>query len=123
MIMKVHMSNFFRIITFSIHDQNIHYLVAEIYKVANDLSVGDFKNFIDFKDKYAVHIPLVNTELKGKNSIKYFSAVIWNAIPINIKTATSLHDFKNIIKSWKLECPCRLCKTFLQGVGFINIVE
>ena len=51
MIMKVHMSNFFRIITFSIHDQNIHYLVAEIYKVANDLSVGDFKNFIDFKDK------------------------------------------------------------------------
>ena len=123
MIMKVHMSNFFRIITFSIHDQNIHYLVAEIYKVANDLSVGDFKNFIDFKDKYVVHIPLVNTELKGKNTIKYFSAVIWNAIPINIKTATSLHDFKNIIKSWKLECPCQLCKTFLQGVGFINIVE
>ena len=29
---------------FSIHDQNIHSLTTEIYKVANDLSVGDFKN-------------------------------------------------------------------------------
>ena len=35
----------------------------------------------DFKDKYTIHIPLVNTEceLKGKNSIRYFDAVIWNA--------------------------------------------
>ena len=91
---------------FSIHDQSIHQLAAEIYKVANDLSVGDFKNLFDFKDKYTIHIPLVNTELKGKNSIRYFGAVIWNAIPINIKTATSLNDFKNRVKSWKPECLC-----------------
>ena len=108
---------------FSIHDQNIHRLGAEIYKVANDMSVGDFKNLFDFKDKFTVHIPLLNTELTVKNSIRYFIAVIWNAIPINIKTATSLNDFKNRIKSWKPECSCRLCKTFLQGVGFINITE
>ena len=75
-------------------------MAAEICKVANDLSVGDFKNLFDFKDKYTIHIPLVNTELKGKNSIRYFGAVIWNAIPINIRTATSLNDFKNRIKSW-----------------------
>ena len=53
--------------SFSIHDQNIHCLATEIYKVANDLSVGDFKNLFDFKDKYTLHIPSVNTELKGKN--------------------------------------------------------
>ena len=109
--------------SFSIHDQNIHCLATEIYKVANDLSVGDFKNLFDFKDKYTLHIPLVNTELKGKNSIRYFGAVIWNAIPHNIKTATSLKAFKNRIKFWKPECSCRLCKTYLQGVGFINITE
>ena len=28
--------------------------------------------------------------MKGKNSISYFGAVIWNDIPINIKTATPL---------------------------------
>ena len=77
----------------------------------------------DFKDKHSLHISFVNTELKRKNSIRYFGAVIWNAVPINIKTATSLNDFKNRIKSWKSECPCRLCNTFLQGVVFINITE
>ena len=34
-------------------------------KVANDLSVGDFKNLFDFKDQYYLHILFVNTELKG----------------------------------------------------------
>ena len=91
---------------FSIHDQNVHCLAAEIYEVANDLSMGDLKNLVGFKDKYTVHIPLVNTKLKGKNSIRCFGAVILNAIPINIKTATSVNDFKNRIRSWKLECPC-----------------
>ena len=108
---------------FSIHDQNIHQLAAEIYKVANDLSVEDFKYWFDFKDKYSVHTPLVNTELKGKNSIRYFSAVIWNAISVNIIAATSLNYFKNVIKSWKPECSCLLCKTSLQGLGFISITE
>ena len=86
---------------FSIHDQNIHSLATEIYKVANDPSVGDFKNLFDFKDEYMLHILLFNTKLKGKNLIRHFGVVIWNAIPINIKTATSHNGFKNIIKSWK----------------------
>ena len=55
--------------------------------------------FKDIKDKYALRIPLANPELRGKNSIRYFDEVIWNAIPINFKTATSLNSFKNRIKS------------------------
>ena len=73
-------------------------MATEIYEVANDLSVGDFKNLFDFKDKYTLHILLVITELKDKNSVRYLVAVIWNAIPINIKTATSHNGFKNRIK-------------------------
>ena len=79
-----YMRNFSHIKCFSIHDQKIHCLTVEIHKVANNLSVGDFKNLFDFKDKYTVHIHLINTELKDKNSIRYFGAVIWNTIPINI---------------------------------------
>ena len=61
--------------SFSFHDQNIHRLAIEIYKVANVLSVGEFENLLDFKNQYTIHIPSVNTELKGKNSIRYFGAV------------------------------------------------
>ena len=82
---------------FSIHDQNIHRLANEIYKVATDLSGGDFKTLFDFKDQYFK----VNTGLKSKNSVRYFGAVIWNAILLNDKTATSLNGFQKRIKSWK----------------------
>ena len=41
------------------------------------------------------NIPLVNTKLKGKNLVKYFGAVIWNAILINVKKDTSLNGFKD----------------------------
>ena len=54
---------------FSVNDQNVHRLANEIYKVVYDLSVGDFENFFHFRNKYTLHIPLINTELKGKNSI------------------------------------------------------
>ena len=96
---------------FSVHEQNIQRLATEIYKVANALSVRDFKNLFDFKDQYTSHFPWVSTKLKGKNLNRYFGAVIWNPILINIKTATFLNNFKNKIKSWKPECPCRLYKT------------
>ena len=38
------------------HNQNIHGLVTEIFEVANDLPVRDFKDLIGFKDKYTLHI-------------------------------------------------------------------
>ena len=99
--------------SFTIHEQNIHCLAIEIYKVANGLSTGEFENLFNFKDQYTLHVPSVNTELKVKNSIRYFGAVIWNSIPPSIKKVTSLNAFKNRIKSWKPNCPCRLCKTYL----------
>ena len=62
------------IITLSINDQNMRGLAAEIYKVENDLSVGHFKNLFNFKDNYTLHIPSVNTELKGNNLM---SILVW----------------------------------------------
>ena len=34
---------------------------------------------------------------------------------------TSLAEFKTKIKTWKAPgCTCRLCKTYIQNVGYIN---
>ena len=51
--------NFFLIITVFLFI-NTHGVAVEIYKVANDLSVGDFEYLFDFKNIYSVHIHLVN---------------------------------------------------------------
>ena len=55
--------------------------------------------------------------------MKSIKLLIWNSIPPSIKKVTSLNAFKNRIKSWKTNCPCRLCKTYLQGVDFVDIRE
>ena len=96
-------------------------MATETYKVANDLSLGDFKNLFDFKGQYTLHIPLVDTELKGKDSIRYFGAVIWNAILVNIKTATSLNGFRIELNLGNQSAHADSVKPFYRGVGFINI--
>ena len=88
--------------SFSIHHQNIQTLAIEIYKVFHGISNGDFKELFIFKNnnyntrsKYELAIPLVNTALKGKNSIRYLGPIIWNSIPFNIKCADNINIFKS----------------------------
>ena len=56
----------------------------------------------------------------GIESIANIAAKIWNKIPNGIKEACFLTVFKSKIKKWVPEsCPCRLCKTCVEQMGFI----
>ena len=48
----------------------------------------------------------------------------WNMIPDDIKNVTSFNEFKTRIKRWKpTNCTCRLCKTYVNGIGFVDVVD
>jgi len=57
----------------------------------------------------------------GTESILYFiGPKIWELVPDEIKNMKSVDSFKLAIKKWKPEnCPCRNCKVYLAGVGFL----
>ena len=56
----------------------------------------------------------------GKESISYLGPQIWDMIPVEMKNLKTISAFKREVKNWKLEnCPCRLCKQYIQNVGFI----
>ena len=56
----------------------------------------------------------------GIESIRYFGPTIWDILPEEIKSATTLVSFKQKIQNWKgLNCPCRLCKDFYPNLGFL----
>ena len=43
-------------------------------------------------------------------SISFRAAIIWNQLPNKYKIATSVKQFKTIIKNWDGEgCNCRIC--------------
>ena len=45
---------------------------------------------------------------------------IWESVPNDLKRKESVSSFKTAIKKWKPEqCPCRLCKTYLQNIGYL----
>jgi len=75
--------------SFTIHIQTIQKLAIEIFKCLNGMSVSDIKdlfplNTSQYKDNNDLVIPSVNTELKGKNSLRYLGPVIWNSTLVEI---------------------------------------
>ena len=63
---------------------------------------------------------LIRTVQYGTETLSYIGPKIWNMLPRECNEATSLQEFKTAIKKWTPDnCPCRICKVYLQGVGFI----
>ena len=65
-------------------------------------------------------VPKLNTEYFGANSVRYLDSVTWNSLPWNAINIASLSDFKESVKKWEPDCPSRIYKTYISGVGFVN---
>ena len=90
--------------SFSIHHRNIQTLANEIFKFLNGLSPPIMNEVFQVMPS-APYSPTDNNEL--------YSSII------RILYNHSLDSFKKSIRKWKPICLCRLCKTYLQHVGFI----
>ena len=114
--------------SFSIHHQNIQCLLTEIFKMINGLSENTVLENIftrnstnyNLRSQADLQIPDVHSTYNGLNSLRYYGAVMWNSLPITLRNIETLSEFKGKIKQWKPKnCPCRLCKTYIDGVGFV----
>ena len=112
----------------SIHEQNVRTLVIEMFKVSKGISSTLFSEVFSYRDnnRYSLRsdsifsLPPVKSVHYGTESIAFFGPKIWEIIPSDFKEIESLQEFKIAIKNWKLvNCPCRLCKTYVHGVGFV----
>ena len=112
----------------TIHQRNLQYLLIEIYKVKKVSPTIMYEIFQFFENpvyelRSGVHLPGRNsrTVFFGTESIINLGAKLWNMVPENIKSSESLNVFKSKIKQWTPNhCPCRIWKTCIGQVGFIN---
>ena len=45
-------------------------------------------------------------------------------LPEKLKQCEGLSEFQIAMKSWKPEnCPCELCKTYIQGLGYATLSD
>ena len=112
----------------SIHHQNIRSLAIEMYKVSKGLAPDIFTNIFKIRDNVSYdlrhlsdfEVPRVSSLYNGTETMSYLGPKVWDILPNEIKEKATLEAFKAAIKEWKPEnCPCRLCKRFIAGVGFI----
>ena len=115
--------------TVSLHHRNIQVLAIEMYKIKNDLSTEILSNIFTQRTQnhYSLQnasdfqIPFVRTVYQETESISYLGPKIWDIVPAEMKNAISLNSFKAQIKKWlPFNCPCRLCKPYINGVGFLE---
>ena len=114
--------------SFTVHERNLQKLATEMYKVKNHLSPLPMQNMFseqnssyELRSERCWEVPRVRTVNNGTETIRFRGLKTWEMVPSEIKGATALTEFKNKIKQWKpTNCTCKLCKTYIAGVGFID---
>ena len=114
----------------TIHQKNLakKFLAIEIYKFQNGLSppmINDIfvsrQNFYNLQKFQELSTSTKNSANFGMETIFCRGLQLWNLIPSNLKSEPTLELFKKKIRKWNCEpCPCRMCKTYLQHIGFMN---
>ena len=111
----------------TIHHRNIRTLAIEIYKnlqglsppLLNDVFMPRQLNY-DLRSDNLLVRRRVKSVRYGTESITFLAPKIWEILPNEIKDSGTLQIFKSKIKRWvPVDCPCKLCKTYIPQVGFI----
>ena len=114
--------------SFTIHDRNLQRLATEMFKTKMNLApqfmksiFSDSKNPVNLRNKPEFERFNVKSVYKGTETLSFRGPQTWSIVPDVIKNSDTLLDFQKQIKKWKpCGCMCRLCKTYIQHIGFIN---
>ena len=122
----------------TIHHRNIRSITIEMYKVQNGLASTFMREIFPLRNLRNVECVAGNIRSQvnfnntanpistncGLETLRHLGPIVWNAIPKIIRDSPSLIIFKARVKAWEPpNCPCRLCKTYKQHIGFVNVAN
>ena len=113
--------------TVSIHHRNLQLLATEIFKIKNNMAPEILSEIFqsrtssyNLRKNSSFYVRKVYSVYHATESLSFLVPKIWELVPEDIKQSESLDIFKSKIKHWvPLRCPCRLCRIYLQNIGFI----
>ena len=87
-------------------------IITEIFKI-NDHSY-------DLRKNNCIGGRIIKSRKYGSETVSNLGAKPWDILPENIKKGESLQNLKKKIKFWtSLNCPCKLCKTYIGNGGYV----
>ena len=117
--------------SFTIHQRNFQSLAIELFKFKENLSNSIMYDiFQTRKINYNLRSQTdfasicVNTNKFGLNSLRYFASKVWSMVQLEIRNSSSVEIFKTKIRNWEPKnCYCHLCKTYVNNLGFVNVIQ
>ena len=80
--------------------------------------VFPLKENINYCSKQKFKTRNIHTVKYGTETLAHFGPKIWALVPDSIKNTNFLND---LIKKWNpVRCPCKLCRTYVNGVGYVD---
>ena len=113
--------------SFTIHHRNLQKLATEMYKVTNGLAPPIMKSVFperavpfNLRNKNNFRATNVSSVFNGTETISFRGPKTWILVPDEIKKSQTLSEFRTKIKKWEPKgCTCRLCKVYINSLGFI----
>ena len=111
----------------SVHHRNLQVLATEVFKIRNNMT-PEFLNEIfqersvpyNLRGNNPFRCRRANSVYHGTESLAFLGPKIWDLVPDKIKTSENVNIFKNKTKKRIPDnCPCRLCRVYIQNIGFI----
>ena len=89
-----------------------------------DIFVERLNITYDLRNKDGLLVPRANTTAHGTETIQYVGSRLWQTLPSETRESRALEIFKDRIKNWKADkCNCKLCKTFIANLGYIQLAH
>ena len=104
------------------HHRNIQALLIEVFKMKNELAPPIMEPILNkrFNTYNLRNFPEFAKERKktvwyGLETFSYRYPQLCSVLPESLKEMNSLSQFNGICR----DCPCRLCKVYIQNLGFL----
>ena len=128
-----HKSSFAKLLSadksFNVHRKDVQKLAFEMYEGKNEscpkIMLDLFKEVThpyNLRNGLICGSYKIKTVPSGTETITYLGRKIWSIISDKIRKSASLETFCQKIKLWKPDsCPCRICKNYIENVGFVDL--
>ena len=98
----------------------IKYIVDILPTIMNEIFTLRHQNQYNLRNWTYFDALKVRTVNHGSESVRYLVSKIWEIIPVYSNELDTIDKFKIAIKKWKPKsCPCRLCRVYLQNIGYL----
>ena len=104
--------------TVSIHQRHLRFLMTEIYKSISHLNPEFMWPYFTHRDvpynlrnSPVLNLPKTHSVYYGTNAVHFRGSLVWNALPVDVKSSNSLYEFKNKVKNvGNIDCGCLICR-------------